>query len=230
MKNTHKSPISRVNNYNSTLTDKQIQDKHHRDKVGGMWEKLGQLQIDFLIEEGLTPNCKLLDIGCGCLRGGIKFISFLNKGNYFGSDINESLLKAGKIEINEAKLNDKTPTLLLTDKFNFDPLATSFDYMIAFSLFTHLHMNLILRCLKNAHKHLKPNGKFYATFFIVHDNIEENPICHQPGNITTHFDMDPFHYSLSEINILANHVGFTAEYMNDFNHPRSQKMIKFSKN
>jgi hypothetical protein len=41
----------------------------HRDVVGGMWDDIGKLQFDFLCDHGLRPSCRLIDIGCGCLRG-----------------------------------------------------------------------------------------------------------------------------------------------------------------
>ena len=56
----------------------------HRDVIGGLWEELGQLQLDFMIREGLKPHHKLLDIGCGSLRGGIHYIRYLDVGNYVG--------------------------------------------------------------------------------------------------------------------------------------------------
>ncbi len=38
--------------------------------VGGLWDEIGQLQFDFLRAKGLLPRHKLLDFGCGSLRGG----------------------------------------------------------------------------------------------------------------------------------------------------------------
>ena len=39
-----------------------------------------------MVEHGLKPEHKLLDVGCGPLRGGIKFINYLEPGNYYGVD------------------------------------------------------------------------------------------------------------------------------------------------
>jgi hypothetical protein len=52
--------------------------------VGGMWEEIGKLQLDFLVNQGLRPTHKFLDIGCGTLRGGRHFIRYLDAGNYAG--------------------------------------------------------------------------------------------------------------------------------------------------
>lgn len=55
--------------------------------IGGMWEEIGQLQIDFLKSEGLLPAHRLLDIGCGTLRGGRHFIGYLDAGRYTGTEL-----------------------------------------------------------------------------------------------------------------------------------------------
>ena len=47
----------------------------HREQVGGLWDEIGALQIDFLRAQGLRPGDTLLDVGCGCLRGGVHFVA-----------------------------------------------------------------------------------------------------------------------------------------------------------
>ena len=49
----------------------------HRTYVGGLWDELGLLQFQFLLEMGLKPSDCLFDIGCGSLRGGRHFIKYL---------------------------------------------------------------------------------------------------------------------------------------------------------
>jgi len=62
-----------------------------REEIGGLWEKIGELQFNFLVKNGLEPKHFLLDIGCGSLRGGIHFIRFLEECHYFGIDKNQEL-------------------------------------------------------------------------------------------------------------------------------------------
>ena len=71
----------------------------HRRAVGGMWEEIGKLQFNFLVEQGLKPGHFLLDVGCGRLRGGIHFIRYLEPEHYFGIDISKVLLAAGRFEL-----------------------------------------------------------------------------------------------------------------------------------
>jgi hypothetical protein len=42
-----------------------------------LFESAGRLQISTLIREGLNPDSKLLDVGCGCLRAGYWLVRFL---------------------------------------------------------------------------------------------------------------------------------------------------------
>lgn len=222
-----KSIITGVNNYDHQLSEDEINRKAHRGKVGGFWEKIGQLQFDFMVEQGLMPESNLLDIGCGCLRGGVKFIPYLDESNYYGIDINESLLSAAAIEIEQANLQLKKPNLLLNSRFEFNKFNVKFDFMISVSLFTHLSANIILRCLARASENLSKGGKYYSTFFISEKSLELNPLSHLPGNIITHYDQDPFHYSFAEISELASRCGLSATLLGEWNHPRAQQMVMF---
>ncbi len=73
-----------INGYFKELTKQDIDNNVHRNFVGGLWDALGQLQLEFLINSGLQPNHKLLDIGCGCLRGGVHYVIKYLK--YSGTD------------------------------------------------------------------------------------------------------------------------------------------------
>ena len=53
------------------------------------------------------PHHRLLDIGCGALRGGVHFVRYLEDGNYAGLDVNRSLIAAGHRELQSAGLHEK---------------------------------------------------------------------------------------------------------------------------
>jgi hypothetical protein len=69
-----------------------VEEGNHRDVVGGLWNEVGKLQFHYLVAHGLMPSSALIDIGCGCLRGGVHFIAYLDQDRYFGLDLNNSLL------------------------------------------------------------------------------------------------------------------------------------------
>ena len=60
-----------------------------------LFETAGRLQLQILLKEGLYPDSKVLDVGCGCLRGGYWLIHFLDAGCYFGIEPHRRELEAG---------------------------------------------------------------------------------------------------------------------------------------
>ena len=123
---------------------REVAQGHHRDLVGGLWDEIGQLQFDFLVEKGLRREQRFLDIGCGCLRGGVHFAEYLDPGNYFGTDISQALIDAGdEVELVQRGLQIRVPKsqLRCDDSFNFSAFGTRFDMALAQSLFTHLPKN-----------------------------------------------------------------------------------------
>lgn len=216
-----------INPYFRELSSDEIRDKSHRPFVGGLWDELGSLQLEFLIEYGLKPHHKLLDIGCGCLRGGIRYIKYLQEGNYYGLDINQSLIEAGKLEIEEAGLSHKHSNLIVDDKFSFEKFNVKFDFMVSVSVFTHLPMNIIVRCLTKARENMAPNGVYYSTFFQAPYSSHLKEIKQQPGGFVTKYDSDPFHYSVEELAYLAKLAKLELKVLGDWKHPRNQKMAAF---
>ena len=186
------------------------------------------MQFEFLLKQGLLPSHKLVDIGCGPLRCGIPIIRYLEEDNYCGLDINASLIEAGKYELAKAGLTAKCPKLLVNDKFEIDRFGISFDFAIAQSVFTHLDMNLIVRCLAETRKVLTSGSKFFCTFFLAPWPGHIAPIQHQPGGVVTNYDCDPFHYSFREMKWLAETAGFTAKLIGEWGHPRNLQMLQLS--
>lgn len=218
-----------INAYGQQLTDEEIASGAHRNFVGGLWESIGELQFNFLVKQGLSPAHTLLDVGCGALRGGVRAVRYLDHGNFYGLDLNESLIKAGEIELRNAGLGGKSANLLVNDLFEFSTFNKLFDFAIAVSVFTHLPMNHIVRCLVEMQKVLAPAGCFYATFFEAPHSAYLSSLKHTPGEITTHYDNDPFHYSFEEMEIISNISNLHVTLIGEWDHPRNQRMLKFTK-
>jgi len=216
-----------INAFGRQLSPAEIAAKEHRDLVGGLWEELGALQFSFLRRRGLQPQNRLLDLGCGALRGGVRFIRYLDAGHYYGIDINASLIEAGKRELEEERLGDKNPHLLVNDKFEVGRFATAFDCAIAVSVFTHLPVNHIVRCLTEVGRALKPEALFFASYFEAPGEAFLAPLTHTPGNIVTYYDADPYHYSFEEIRWMAKLARLEVERIGEWGHPRDQRMLAF---
>lgn len=166
-----------------------VTEGRHRDLVGGNWDALGTLQFEFLLAQGLLPNSYLLDIGAGCLRGGVRYAEYLAPGHYFGVDAHQSLLDAGyDIELAAAGLRHKVPrsNLLASESFEFELFNRRFDFAIAQSLFTHLPLNNIRLCLAKLAAVMAPGGKFFATFFERPADIPEWLPCKEPKQRDRH--------------------------------------------
>jgi SAM-dependent methyltransferase len=204
-----------------------------RNVVGGLWKEIGELQFKYLIKQGLKTDHYLLDVGCGSLRGGIHFINYLEKQHYFGIDKSEEILEAGKIELDENNLTSKEPRLVCLKNFEFNSLDQKFDFAIAQSVFTHLETNDIEKCVLNVEQVLTRGGKFYATFFEKPKEIKNNKnISHKTTDgpdIITYDHKDPYHYTFDELEKVCKNTSMKIEYIGDWNHPRSQKIVSFTK-
>lgn len=98
----------------------------------GYWKELQAYQLNTLISNGLKPEHRLLDIGCGPLQGGIAFIKYLEKNNYFGIDIRQENLNAGIGQIKKYKLDYKKPYVTLSQSFGKQELnGTKFNFVWA---------------------------------------------------------------------------------------------------
>lgn len=196
-----------------------------RALIGGQWDRIGQLQSDFLNQQGMQPQHTLLDVGCGCLRAGVKIVPWLNAGNYYGIDVSAALLEEGRKELVQLGLSDRVPdrNLRVTSDFDVDGFP-KFDFGIAQSVFTHLPLEYLPTCLKRIRPNFEGGGKFLATFFIGPPDAE-NFI--QEGGKPTHSSKDPFHFAVADILDAAQSAGWRATWIGDWGHPRNQKIAQF---
>lgn len=218
--------------YGRELTPEEIAAGVHREMVGGMWEELGRLQLEFLQRQGLTPQSTLLDLGCGCLRAGIHFVRFLERGRYYGIDVNASLIRAGlEQELPRAGLaGHLTPDhLLVNDAFEGWRFGVPFDYALAQSVFTHLPAADIGSALREMARCVRPGGRFYATFFEATGTAAPESLLHERGGITSFRDRDPFHYRFRDLAGLCAGLPWNPVYLGDWGHPRDQRMIRFER-
>ncbi|EED31018.1 Methyltransferase domain family protein [gamma proteobacterium NOR5-3] len=204
---------------------------NHREAVGGLWQHIGELQLEVLKSIGLKKSSTLLDVGCGSLRGGCHFVEYLEPGNYFGIDINESLINAGYDKELTTAAKQKLPreNLQVTKDFRMDMWNKQFDFAVAISVFTHMPMNDIRLCLAQLEKQLLPGGKFCATFFEAPSKPQLTPpLLHAKGGITTFANKDPYHYLFEDF-VYLSQPEWQIRYLGDLDHPRSQKFIEFTK-
>jgi len=187
--------------------------------VGGMWEEIGKLQLDFLVAQGLLPTHKFMDIGCGTLRGGRHFIRYLDTGNYTGMDISRKAIEYGKGLLRAEGLLVKRPVLHFSKNkdLRFAQLrGKAFDYLLAQSVFTHLMPEHIEECFRHVGTIMAHGSKFFFTF-------NEESEFRQGG-------VKDFMYPRSFFDTLAERYSFKLmDFSLEYGHPRGQKMVRLTR-
>ena len=204
----------------------------HRDLVGGYWGEIGRLQFDFLMKRGLSPSHRLIDIGCGCLRGGVHFVRHLNAGCYYGIDSSSSLVRAGyELELLPNKLEAKLPlsNLNVNASFAVEHFGVMFDFALAVSVFTHLPLTYLRLCLERVSQVMLPASKFYASFFFAPEISQVSLPCLQAVDVVTYADRDPYHYCVEDIIDACKGLAWDMAVIGEWGHPRNQQMVEFTR-
>jgi SAM-dependent methyltransferase len=129
------------------------------------WESVGQLQFDFLSQHGLKQTDHLLELGCGNLRAGWRFINYLAPYHYTGIDISGRVLCSALDTLVKHNLQSKHPLLYVTDTCACDFLPEEhYDVVHAHSVYSHLPIELINQSLEAVYRIVKPGGFFDFTF------------------------------------------------------------------
>jgi SAM-dependent methyltransferase len=198
----------------SEHTDMRVVDDPHA-AVGGLWDRLGALQFEFLREAGLAPNHSLLDIGCGTLRAGYRLIRYLDTNCYTGIDISPKAIAYARALVHEEALEIKCPQLILcTDKIlNFCEFGRhTFDFILAHSVFTHLMPQHIEECFRHIGAVMAERTQFFFTF--------------KPAKEITREGLKDFGYPERFFHELAKRYSLViSDPQHEYNHPRQQRML-----
>lgn len=198
-------------------------DLNYKQKVGGNWEEIARWQFEFLKEFGLEPEDKLLDIGCGPLHGAIKFIPYLDAGNYYGVDKSRELLDEGIDKELTADMEAKDPHIMHFSDFQFsEKIGKTFDCFLTQSVFTHLPPDKVEKCIAEAKKVMKPDSRFLATFW-KGDEIDV-------GNVHAFRDQEyaRVEYNLGFFDRVCQENGLNVVELNELecgDHPHGQDTI-----
>lgn len=220
--------------YDEGAVAREVAAGRHREAVGGLWDELGRLQLQFLRSKGLVPSSRLLDVGCGSLRLGRLAVDYLDAGRYFGIDLSDALIQAGyQRELTDAQ-RARLPRshLVATGEFDLSMLPGEFDVAIAQSVFTHLPLNHIRRCVARVVERLRPGGAFFASAWLVPRDWPLTVPYTQAGviegaPIVTRDIADPYHYRMEDFIRVACDAGAEVHLVGDWGHPRSMPMLAF---
>jgi SAM-dependent methyltransferase len=209
------APLYRERDYISAYqahTDKWVEADPHM-AVGGLWEELGALQLDYLIAHGLAPHHSLLDVGCGTLRAGRRFIAYLDRSNYTGLEMSRAALDFAAALVVEENLADRRPNLVRNadGRLNFRQFGESaFDFVWAQSVLNHLPAPYIEECFNNVGRVMKPGSSFFFTFV-------EGDAAEVRGHINHRYPFETFLRA-------GERGGFAVARLWDYPHPRRMSL------
>lgn len=187
------------------------------------YDLIGAQQFCVMTRLGLRENHRMLDFGCGSLRGGRFFIPYLRKGNYYGVEPNTDLLDEGlKNEVGISMIEMRSPVFYTFDDFMISHIGVKFNFILAQSVLSHAGKDVLNIVIKEAAKSLLPGGKFAATFF-------EGAIKNRSGwlghDITT--------YPIQYMKEIGKRNGLSATMLNEvvpgITHPVGQRWIVYQK-
>lgn len=130
------------------------------------FSKMGRLSLITLLKIGVTPDSKVLDVGCGALRGGYWLIHFLQPNRYCGIEPHKEMLEAGiKFLLEEDVLAYKKPRFDHNEAFNFSVFNEEFDFVLARSIWTHASKLQIQQMMDEFALTTGPKGVFLTSYF-----------------------------------------------------------------
>lgn len=198
----------------SEHTDLRVAKDPHT-AVGGMWDRLGTLQFEYLRDAGLAHHHSLLDIGCGTLRAGRHFIRYLDANRYTGIDISPAAIAYARELVRRESLEEKSPRLVLCNEkaLNFSELrGQTVDYILAHSVFTHLPPQQIDKCFA----HIGTIMEAWTQFFFTYSRADEHM---RDGFKNFSYPEDIFH------KLARRHSLVVREPRYSYEHPRHQRML-----
>lgn len=186
-------------------------------KTHRRWRALGKMQFNYLRQHGLQPNDRMLEIGCGNLRAGWRFINYLDTGNYYGIDISPDILIEAQHTLVTYDLQDKLPTLTPVRDLRFEFLPEKYFTVVhAHSVFSHSPLHVIEECFAHVGRVLAPEGFFDFTF----DRTEGEE---------HHVLREDFYYRTETLVALAKKYDLEARFMADWEErPHRQSKIRIT--
>jgi arylamine N-acetyltransferase/SAM-dependent methyltransferase len=181
--------------------------------VGGNAEERGPWHLDLMNHFGLEPHHRLLDVGCGTLRGGIHLIPFLEAEKYVGIDPNPLFIRIAQRLIQETNLQHLKPRITNIDNFESND---RFDFILTQSVLNHLNEDQLHSLVDKIRVLLESDGTWISTVYFDSniDTIQSNsPHPFRPNeSVNSRFNPEWFES-------LLLHSGFSVEVISDLIHP-----------
>lgn len=135
------------------------------------YEPGGREQFIYLLNEGLDVDSRVLDIGCGVLRAGYWLIHFLRPDRYCGIEPHATRLDLGRrLVLEPDELAAKRPRFDTNPRFDTSVFGETFDFFLAYSIWTHASKRQIAAMLDGFVRDAAPGGIFLTTYLPPDDD------------------------------------------------------------
>ncbi|HVK17661.1 MAG TPA: methyltransferase domain-containing protein [Fimbriiglobus sp.] len=125
------------------------------------YDRLGESKLQTLRDAGLTPDGRVLDVGCGTGQLAVPLESFLgDRGLYFGTDIGEEAIAFCKERFKQPNFR-----FARNDTTSLPVEGVQFDFVTFFSVFTHTYPDETVLLLAEANRLLAPDGVVIGDVF-----------------------------------------------------------------
>lgn len=151
---------------------------------GGDFSKVGQWELELLTSVGLSEGQRIIDVGCGSGRLSAALTRrFGDRVSYLGLDIVQTMLDYA------ATVSDPSYRFALNTELSIPAPDASCDFIVFFSVVTHLLHEESFRYLRDARRALKPDGRLALTFLESRQNwgifervveVSQDPAIHEP--------------------------------------------------
>jgi ubiquinone/menaquinone biosynthesis C-methylase UbiE len=126
---------------------------------GGDFNAIGDEEARLLSSFGFSNGHSIIDVGCGSGRLAAALSrSYGNSISYLGLDIVKDLLDHAK------RVSNPSYRFLINPELTIPADDASCDFIVFFSVITHLLHEQSFIYLRDARRALKPNGKIVVTF------------------------------------------------------------------
>ena len=129
------------------------------------FEQAGREQLIALLAEGLNPESKILEIGCGCLRIAYWLVRFLDPGCYHGIEPARQRVEYGlRYLFTPAEAALKEPRFDFNPRFDSSVFGARFDFFLARSIWTHASKPQIAAMLDSFIRDSNPSSIFLTSY------------------------------------------------------------------
>jgi cyclopropane fatty-acyl-phospholipid synthase-like methyltransferase len=125
------------------------------------FESVGRRTLAAMIEHGLQPHHKVLDVGAGSLRVGWWLLHYIEPSNYHAIEpVHSRIDGAAKVLGVATKIH-----IYYNDDFEYP--NEKFDFVIARSIWTHASKNMIAKMLSEFAENSAPGAKLLTSVLLA---------------------------------------------------------------